>query len=105
MAFPSVSRGFTRQPFHAVSRHAVSRHAVSRANRSRGKWFLGPPSRRYPSPKRCPQLATTKGTRYDPSPRNYRHRTRHGISACYGDGELVTTHPATDSEHHITGGI
>jgi len=94
MAFPSVSRG------NALKGQMVPRSSFT------PKWLAtSKPNERYPSPKRCPQLPTTKGTRYDPSPRNYRHRTRHGISACYGDGELVTTHPATDSEHHIAGGI
>jgi hypothetical protein len=33
---------------------------------------------------------------HDPSPRNYDHRTGHGISACCGDGEFVTTQYGVD---------
>ena len=28
-------------------------------------------------------------------------RTRHWVGACYGYGEFVTAHEATDSEHYI----
>jgi len=33
--------------------------------------------------------------------KNYGHRTRHWVGACYGYGEFVTAHEATDSEHYI----
>ena len=46
-------------------------------------------------------IGSRKGGRRDTSPRDYGHRTRDWVGACYGYGEFVTAHEATDSEHYI----